>query len=144
MALPPVRAFLPVVGVLAALALLCAAVVWGFLYLEFKAPFKGAAFDPVSWQQAKGAVGVEGCQRCEMVKNLVANRLPAQATAVAQLLGPPDKTEQSARGHEGCDAYLLGLDLRVSAWWNEAWLYVCYEKEDKEKGRVAAAFPLVF
>jgi hypothetical protein len=144
MTLPPLRAFLPVAVALGVLAAICAGVVWGFLYLEFDAPFKGRTFEAAGWQAAKGTVGAEGCKRCVMVENLVAEHLPTDRAGMAQLLGPPDKTRQAARGYDGCDAYLLGLDLRVSAWWNEAWLYVCYRAGGDGKDRVAAAFPLVF
>lgn len=134
------NAVLPTAAALGVLGAVAAATVFGLLYLEFRAPFRGGTFDSAIWSAPTAArAGAADCRRCAMVRDLIDRRLPATRTAVRDLLGPPDKTRQSARGAADCDAWRLGLDLRVSAWWTEAWLYVCYDGS-----RRTAAFPLVF
>lgn len=124
----------------ATFALLAAGGIAGFFYLEFRAPFRGDTFDAARWAAAQPREPGAGCGRCAMVHDLTERHLPGERAAVAALLGPPDKKAQKAHGETDCDAFLLGLDLRAGAWWNEAWLYVCYG----EGGRVMAAFPLVY
>jgi len=130
-------------GVIFFFILMVSFAVAGFLYLQFRAPFSGDAFDAPRWRAAaagQAAPGGKDCGRCTMVNDLVEKHLPGDRDAVRALLGAPDKTDQKAREETRCDAFRLGLDLRLSAMWNEAWLYVCYAPTNAVK----KAFPLVF
>jgi len=139
------RALIPMLASLAILAGIAGAVVWGFLYVEFRAPFKGQTFDMTAWQAGGNGSGQHDCRRCPMVADLTANHLPRGRAGVVLLLGDPEKTGVAARDQADCDAYRLGLDLRASAWWSEAWYYVCYDENNADGSHwVSRAFPLVY